>query len=437
MNPALAALAPDAGSWDAVIWAGVGRGAELESVRALGGRHCYVEPHPGLRQRIAARLDAGGRARVEARALWSKDGTAVFHLANDAVSSTLLPPGEAWAGRPNLRVVEEVEVETVSLATLIEALGMEEHATALLILDIGGGEEDVLAATEEQVLRRFRHILVPSRCEQAAARLRHVGFIQGEIAGEWRLLGWPTAAPPDPAREIEQLSGELAARSAELQDLAGQLERAHGELDALGKGQAELTAERDSALAALAEALRERDEQAASAASLQERFVELQERLAALEGESATRVDELRGERDAADERATTLQQKLTAFSEESARTIAALTAERDTAIGSLVEKTALAERLQVDQDRWHDERARLQARVDQLEAEMLEARRTVALSVKLQAQRDADLADLQQRYSESQDVQGRQRKLLELLGERLGVASRYFHQLADEREQG
>jgi len=419
MKAALAAVAPRAGSWDAVIWAGVGHGADLEAVRALGGRQCYVEPHPGLRRRLQARLGAAGGASVEARPLWSTDGQQVFHLANDAVSSTLLAPDEAWAGRPNLRVVEDVEVETRSLATLLEVLSLEQDATALLILDIGGGEEELLAGSEEPVLRRFGHVLLPSRCDQAATRLEALGYTRESVDDSWCLLAQPEQEPRDLEKEVERMSAELAARSKEFEELARALEQAHREMEAISKAREELAAERDQSVAACSAAMRQRDDDvSARSVALGERDKAMAERSAAL------------SERDAADARAASLQQQLTDFSRESATTIAALTAERDAAIGSLTEKTALAEQLQAERDA-------LQSQVQNLTSEILEARRTAALSVKLQARRDTDLDDLQQRYRESQDIQERQRKLLERLGERLGEASRYFHQLADEREKG
>ena len=149
---------------------------------------------------------------------------------------------------------------------------------------------------------------------------------------------------------------------------------------------------------------------------------------------NAAAAETLRSEREAETARATSLQPRLTAFSQESAQTIAALTKERDTAIGSLVQKTSLADELEASRNQLQASSNQLQERVGKLEAELQEARRSVALSLKLQAQRNADLDDLQARYRESQEVQERQRQLLERLGERLGVASRYFHQLADER---
>jgi chromosome segregation ATPase len=64
------------------------------------------------------------------------------------------------------------------------------------------------------------------------------------------------------------------------------------------------------------------------------------------------------------------------------------------------------------------------------LQSALTEARQTVALSVKLQTLREADLQDLQHRYQASVESRQKQHRLLTTLSERLSVASSYFNQL-------
>jgi DNA repair exonuclease SbcCD ATPase subunit len=66
------------------------------------------------------------------------------------------------------------------------------------------------------------------------------------------------------------------------------------------------------------------------------------------------------------------------------------------------------------------------------LKKQLLEARQTASLSVKLQMLRESDLKDLQDRYQASRSAQERQHQMLVSLGERLRIASGYFHQLAN-----
>jgi hypothetical protein len=70
----------------------------------------------------------------------------------------------------------------------------------------------------------------------------------------------------------------------------------------------------------------------------------------------------------------------------------------------------------------------------DGLKQELIDARQSASLSIRLQALREADLKDLQSRYQESQLIQENQHQLLVKLGERLATASNYFHQLANSQ---
>jgi FkbM family methyltransferase len=68
------------------------------------------------------------------------------------------------------------------------------------------------------------------------------------------------------------------------------------------------------------------------------------------------------------------------------------------------------------------------------LKQELLEARQAASLGLKLQTLREADLKDLQVRYEASLSIRDRQHQMLAKLGERLSVASGYFHKLAGTR---
>lgn len=67
---------------------------------------------------------------------------------------------------------------------------------------------------------------------------------------------------------------------------------------------------------------------------------------------------------------------------------------------------------------------------VTRLEAELAEAREAQALAHKLQALREADLHDLQERYRDVSQRQQAQRELLVQLAQRLTAAQQYFQQL-------
>lgn len=69
--------------------------------------------------------------------------------------------------------------------------------------------------------------------------------------------------------------------------------------------------------------------------------------------------------------------------------------------------------------------------RVSQLQDELQQSRQTMRMAVQMQAQREVDLADLQSRYRDGQIALERQHALLDKLGDRLGLASDYFHRLS------
>ena len=94
-------------------------------------------------------------------------------------------------------------------------------------------------------------------------------------------------------------------------------------------------------------------------------------------------------------------------------------------------QKSALESKVEQHQSRI----AHLEKNATDRQVEITELRQTASLSTKLLAVREADLHDLQERYAEAQSVQEKQHQLLVRLGERLRVASRYFHQLRDCRD--
>lgn len=473
MKALLQTLAAGPERWDAVAWVGAGRATELEAVRALGaGRIVYVEPHEALARRLRDRLDDPARESVQGRPLWTADGTTTFHVANDAISSTLLSPERAWAGRPNLKVVAESILDAQGLETLWGSMALEPANSALLILDIGSAADEVVCGSSDDELARFSSVLLPASCTRAADSLRERGYAADPRMGEdepgWLLLSLGGARDVDKLEqerlehadrerlleaELGAARDDLAQKVSELASLADALERVRAEHASLREQkdelEAQLAAERERTSAELTSVLKRRDELAAEIAGERERALEQvasmrreQQALAAEAGALRQRLedqadagDELAERNDALAKQVVALQQERTAFGNEAAQTIAALTAERDTAIGSLVEKTTALERVTADRDAAATERDAASARIGELQRDLVEARRAAALSIKLQAQRDADFSDLQQRYRESREVQERQRELLERLGERLGTASRYFHQIAEQRQ--
>lgn len=350
--------------WGTVIWAGLGYGAGIAEARALdAARYVYLEPNVALRSRLSQKHAFSERETLIGKALWSSRESRLFHVLSDPLRSSLIPPVEVLKAWPNLRQVEQYEVETESVDALVAEHGVPPDVANLLLLDVRGAELEVLAAADDALLARFTHIIVHRGVYGAAEDagwlqlLRRQGYQSQDPAdsqaGGWLLLQRPQAEAV-PASPVE------AAQSARIQELATELEGVRAE----NATYVELMANRQH----IEESLSASDDATSLQSQLQAENARLQEALSNLEGEA----------------------QEL----------VAALDAE----------KSAAAESQQA----------------------LADARQAARLSLKLQVLRENDLRELQERYQASLQLQERQHQMLVRLGERLGDASRYFHQLSE-----
>src|SRR5690606_24658079 len=98
-----------------------------------------LEPHPALNERLGRRLRGTG-IRIEPKALAPIGGVRDFHLMNDPVRSTLLDVEAVKRERPNLRCLESIKVDALTLAALVGELELDPERPNLLILDDTGME---------------------------------------------------------------------------------------------------------------------------------------------------------------------------------------------------------------------------------------------------------------------------------------------------------
>ena len=281
---------------------------------------------------------------------------------------------------------------------------------------------------------------------------------QAEQIDALKQQGWKLAGARDQQAQlalerqerIDALLGELAARSEEIEalkrhatDLGGARDaHAHDatelreKLDAQG---AELEGLRQQAQAQAAElqALRvhaselgaARDEQARLVAEKQQQLASQAEEIQRL-GQHAHALGTARDEQArVADERIRQIEALTARMGEQAAQLDALrhhaseLGTARDQLAQTLEQRAAQLERLEHERG--------------EHEAQLQQARQAAGLSLKLQMLREADLKELQERYQASLAVQERQHQMLAKLGERMSVASRYFHQLAEAEAGG
>jgi FkbM family methyltransferase len=157
-----------------VVDAGAHRGEfSAEIIRRFGCQCHLVEANPRLvKTLIVARAES-----ITAAALDARDGRGMLHVSENPEATGLFDAGSASIG---------VEVETISLATLMQRLGIA--MIDILKLDIEGAEFDLIASTPDQILQRINQITVefhdfkPAFCgrglfENSRKLLEALGFI--------------------------------------------------------------------------------------------------------------------------------------------------------------------------------------------------------------------------------------------------------------------
>jgi DNA repair exonuclease SbcCD ATPase subunit len=245
--------------------------------------------------------------------------------------------------------------------------------------------------------------------------------------------------------ELTRAHDDLAHVSQERSAQIDQLEKAHEERAAdFSTVKEDLTAQIEDLQRQVAQLMQKGTD---SQRLLNERESQLGEitraydELAHVSQERSAQIDHLEK---AHEERAadfSTVKEELMAQIEDFQRHVAQLTQEgtdsrrllkeRENQLGELTRAHGAQTRLATERLTQIERRLAAEATLQQ---ELLEARQSASLGIKLQTLREADLKDLQLRYKESLSVRDRQHQMLAKLGERLSVASGYFHQLAEKR---
>jgi FkbM family methyltransferase len=367
-------------TWGTVLWAGVGHGSDLPTVRRIAaGRKILLEPHPALFSRLATRTSPAADERLLQVALWSGTGSRELHMVSNPVKSSLLRPTGLLARLPNLQSTGATPVWAMDLENLATEMGIA-GSDNLLILDIAGAEAAVLAAAPRALLGRFAAILVAGaeagdydgaapiaeivdalralgfeasdrgahgevllerdavlwelRSEQAALQAQVGDLARQAQEGAARAAALEQALAADRARADEAQAGweaevalRTAAETARTQDLAQWAQ----ERDGLQARIAAAEAMRDQLASALAGAESQRDEQSAALAALKESGVQRQGELEALAAER----DRLAADHERIAAESAARAAELQSSAEQVARLQAAL-AERDEQVVSL-----------------------------------------------------------------------------------------------------
>jgi hypothetical protein len=383
-----------------------------------------------------------------------------------------LPAMELLQAAPDLLAGADVVVaRAVDAARLADKAAMpDELGLARLQKLLGQHGLQLLGVEEENHPALVLAVFVRNMRRQLTQQRQELDGLQAQLkasdAQRGALEGALTATKAEVEGKLAAAMAEVEATARDRADLTQQLRKARQELDGAQKAKAAADAaiaERDATLqraqqeakTQLSDLRKAKQESEAGAAergaAMRQTLDELNTQLTAAQkakaaAESAVTDREanlrrLNQERIALqatlDERQAQIQQ-LTQAAEEQARTAAQrqqqleqLGRVRQDLLQQVENLTRMRGELQQRLQDLASKDEEQRKREENLAQELREARQTITLSLRLQSLREADLRDLQARYKASAQVQERQHELLTQLGERLRVASAYFHQLA------
>jgi hypothetical protein len=389
----LAQLLPP-GSLNTLVHIGAGDGQQIEEYRRLAPqRLVLVEGDPEAAAALSDRIEGNWDSELHAVVLSNRNGTATWNRYNLPFLNGPLDCGPLEGMFPRLRKSGSAAVETASFEGFLNVLHPANAASQLnvLFLDVPGQESALLAASRMAPIGGFELILIRS----------------------WsRPWGGSLDCGSEASRTLEALSyRHVSVRASENPLFTLRIWR----LDRDAAERASYREQLETLERALHEAQRELEtEQSLLAAHLDER-----ERICRESAEHAARADEL------------------ARIQQEQSERIRRLGEEIDLAASHRAAVEAMSESRQRENERLSRERDELMQRLAEAESresrtlrQVEEARDALALAVRIQAQRENDLADLQNRYRSLHEENASQRDLLTRVSERLTLANEYFKQL-------
>ena len=457
---------------DTLVHLGVGRCSELDAYLAKQPkRMLLVEADPQLAEAVQARTASLPQVQVHCATVAGSPGPATFFRYNLPDAGSLHPASGLLQLFPGLKTVEEIQVDAVSPAALLQPLQLQQVQENLLIIDLPGEELPVLQGLQQaQQLHLFRQLhLYCGRQPLYESSLPARQILQWLQDQGFDLLSEDDSKDPDRPlwilqrntlqlhnRELQTQIEQLAEEKEEVAKLAAErqskIESLVKDRDALAKQsvehqqqveqlshardeQVKLAAEQQSQIQQLTQA---RDGQAKESAGHQQRIEQLakeKEEVARLAAERQTKIESLIKDRDAQVKQSVEHQQQIEQLTHardeqvklaaEQQSQIQQLTQARDEQVKVVGEKQAQIQKL----TQARDEQAQ---QLGTLYKDLRDARQTMSLTIKLQTLREVDLKDLQARYKVSLTAQEEQHRLLAKLGERLSAVSNYFHQITD-----
>ncbi len=453
-----------------------------------------LEPLPDRQPQLERLAQDNKRISFLPKALHQISGTAPFHIFNLSAYSSLHEPAGLSRLFPNLRIERSIDCATIGLAELLKkALPGSKTDKHVLILDIPGEELPILERLAETgQLARFAHLFLRQPA-LALYRDMPSGAAIPELlaAHSFDLVARDDADPDLPAcyykrspfmeeirrqsvkiSQLTEKSGKLAAQIREQGKEIGRIQSERDKLaekarqqDALIEKQREeigrIQSERDKLAEkagqqdALIEKQREEigriqseRDKLAERAGQQDALIEKQreeigriqserDKLAERVRQAQEDMKQLESERDKAAKDAATSRSELEKAKSELDGTLQALKRSKTRLEELESENDSLHRELNALEEKFADERKlqleRIQEQQQELEiarSDRLALQDSLALALRTQALREADLEDLRASYQELLDTKESQDALLQNLTARLEAAVAYLEML-------
>lgn len=208
-----------------VVHVGAGHCRELETYRRLGAEILLVEPNSDATDVLRRR---GSGATVVEAALAPHDGKTTLRVTNDPRFCALIDPrplAEHYAG---LKAVSRREVEAMSFSSLMTRVDIETGAPALLVLEVLGLEDRIVADAPADALKRFSQVVIRAVDGRAApagdmvrTRLTGIGFTVAKVVDQGTPFAVYVAVRSD---EQVTLDADSARRQTELEQSVAEYE---------------------------------------------------------------------------------------------------------------------------------------------------------------------------------------------------------------------
>ncbi len=367
-----------------VVHIGAGMASDLPIWLEAGAeRIILVEADPDIADRLRAATEAWPQVEVIEAAVSPNRKPRSFHRMNFPDLNALRQPAGLKSLFPGLKVLSQERVRPICPVGLIRSLNISGKGPNLLLVEAPGESLGILRALGKAgLLTSFDMIRAQEGREVLYHRAPTAADVRDFLSGAG-FQAWIEQAPADPDRPhvlarldrtalAQERVRELEAQAAQLQE---DLEAARAQIDDLDRAQ-------------------EREHRARQDA---------EERAGALEQERdriRDRLHEAEASRSAAQERVRELEAQAAQLQEESANRLSQL------------------------EHAW--------AKIEAGQNDLKLAQQNLGMALRMQALRESDLEELQNRYAELLEKKAAQDRLLQKLTESLASAAEYLQGIGD-----